>query len=84
MQDLTQAERSFVARAVRRGRLFLALSIAGLVIAAGLAVYYTTRKLLDPSFTIGARVVILVLILLNSRQNLRQYRFARILEKIGL
>jgi hypothetical protein len=51
------------------------------VIAGGLGVYYAVRKLMDPGFSIGARVVILVLILLNSRQNLRQYRFAKILEK---
>ena len=81
-QELTPAERAFAARAVRRGRLFVVLSIAGLVIAAGLAIYYGVRKFQDPGFSIGARVVILVLILLNSRQNLRQYRFAKILEKI--
>ena len=82
-QELTPTERAFAARAVRRGRLFLVLSIAGIVIAAGLAIYYGVRKVQDPSFSIGARGVILVLILLNARQNLRQYRFAQILEKIA-
>jgi len=80
--DLTETERAFVARALRRRRLFLALSVIGVIIAAGLAVYYTWRKLHDPAFALGARMVIVVLVLLNARQNLRQYRFAGILEKL--
>ena len=80
--DLTGTERAFVARAVRRRRLFLALSVLGLVVAVGLGVYYTWRKLHDPAYAVGPRLVIVVLILLNSRQNLRQYRFAGILQKL--
>ena len=80
--DLTGTERAFVARALRRRRLFLALSVFGLAVAVGLGVYYTWRKLHDPAFEVGARMVIIVLVLLNSRQNLRQYRFAGILEKL--
>ena len=79
---LTETERAFVARALRRRRLFLILSVVGVAIAVSLAVYYTWRKLHDPAFEIGARMVIIVLILLNSRQNLRQYKFAGILTKI--
>jgi type III secretory pathway component EscS len=79
---LSESERAFVARAISRRRLFLALSLSGLVIGAMLSLHYGARKLQDPSFPVGAKVVILVLILLNSRQNLRQYRFAGILEKI--
>jgi hypothetical protein len=81
--DLTEGERAFVVRALRRRRLFLALSVVGVVVAAGLAVYYAWRKLHDPAFAVGARMVIVVLVLLNSRQNLRQYRFAGILEKLA-
>jgi hypothetical protein len=80
--DLTGTERAFVARAVRRRRLFLALSVLGLVVAVGLGVYYTWCKLHDPAYAVGPRLVIVVLILLNSRQNLRQYRFAGILQKL--
>jgi uncharacterized membrane protein SpoIIM required for sporulation len=47
--DLTQTEKAFVARALRRRRLFLALSIVGLVVAAGLGVYYTWRWGCGPS-----------------------------------
>lgn len=79
---MTDAESRFAARALRRKRLFLALSIAGVVIAAGLTTYYIARAASDPAFPIGPRAVIVVLILLNARQNLRQYRFAGILEQV--
>ena len=81
--DLTATEKAFVARALRRRRVFLALSVVGVVIAGGLAVYYTWRKIHDPAFAVGARMVIIILVLLNARQNLRQYRFAGILEKLA-
>ena len=79
---MTDAESRFAARALRRKGLFLALSIAGVVIAAGLTAYYVARVAADPDFPIGPRAVIIVLILLNARQNLRQYRFAGILEQV--
>jgi hypothetical protein len=80
--ELTGTEKAFLARALRRRRLFLVLSVVGIVVAIGLVAYYTWRKLHDPTFAVGARVVIVVLVLLNARQNLRQYRFAGILEKL--
>jgi hypothetical protein len=76
----TDAQLRFVRRALRRKKLFLALSIVGIVIAVGLAGYYGFRRLNDPTFPIGTRAVIVVLILLNSRQNLRQYRFVSFIE----
>ncbi len=81
-RTLTEVERRFAARAVRRKGLFLLLSVAGLAIAASLGAYYAWRKLHDPSFPLGPRAVIVLLILLNARQNLRQYRYARILEAL--
>jgi formate-dependent nitrite reductase membrane component NrfD len=78
----TDSQQRFVERAVRRKRLFLALSVVGIVIAVVLAAYYGFRWLNDPTFPIGPRAVIIVLILLNSRQNLRQYRFASFLEDL--
>lgn len=79
---MTESESRFAARALRRKQLFLGLSIAGVVIAAGLSIYYIARVATDPDFAIGPRAVIVVLILLNARQNLRQYRFAGILEQV--
>ena len=79
---VTAAQQRFVERALRRKKLFLALSIVGIAIAVGLTAYYGFRRLNDPAFPIGPRAVIIVLILLNSRQNLRQYRFASFLEEL--
>ena len=76
----TETQQRFVERALRRKKLFLALSIVGIVVAVLLATYYGFRRLNDPTFPIGTHAVIVVLILLNSRQNLRQYRFASFIE----
>ena len=80
---LTDSELRFAGRAARRGRLFLALALAGVVIALALGVYYGYRRWTDPSFPVGVRAVLVLLILLNARQNLRQYRYASLLQKLG-
>ena len=77
---VTDSQQRFVERALRRKKLFLALSIVGVAIAVVLAAYSGFRRLNDPAFPIGPRAVIVLLILLNSRQNLRQYRFASFIE----
>jgi hypothetical protein len=76
----TDTQQRFVERALRRKKLFLAISIVGIVIAAVLTAYYGVRRLNDPTYTIGPHAVIVILILLNSRQNLRQYRFVSFIE----
>ncbi len=76
----SDTQQRFVERALRRKKLFLVLSIVGMVIAIVLAAYYGVRRLNDPTFPVGSHAVIVVLILLNSRQNLRQYRFASFIE----
>lgn len=79
---MTDSERRFAERAKRRKKLFLLLAIAGLAVAATLTIYYAYRRLSDPAFPIGPHAVIVLLILLNSRQNLRQYRYAGVLESL--
>lgn len=79
---MTDGESRFVARVLRRKRLFLAMSLGSLVVAAGLSAYYVYRMVHDADFPIGPRAVIVLLILLNARQNLRQYRYAGILEQL--
>jgi len=76
---MSPTEERFVRRAIRRQNLFLTLSVAGLIVAAGLAVGYALAWRRDPAFPIGPRAVIVLLVLLNARQNLRQYRYARAL-----
>jgi len=80
--SLPDSEIQFARRAVRRRPLFLGLAIAGVTIAAGLSGYYGWRFLHDPAFPIGPRAVIVLLVLLNARQNLRQYRYAGVIERV--
>ena len=77
---MTESDQRFAFRAMRRKRLFLGLSIAGLVIAFALTVLYGVLWFRNPAFPIAPRAVIVLLVLLNARQNLRQYKYARILE----
>ena len=80
--SLTGAELRFAERAVRRRRVFLVLSMASVAIALGLAAYYAYCKLAEPAYPVGARAVIVLLILLNARMNLRQYRYAGVLGQL--
>jgi hypothetical protein len=75
-------ERAFAERAIRRKRLFLVLSNVSVAVAVMLAAFYGYERLVHPEFSIGPRAVIILLILLNARQNLRQHKYAAILEKI--
>jgi hypothetical protein len=79
---MTEGERAFAARAIRRKQLFRMLSNVSIAVAALLAVVYGVERLRDPTFSIGPRAVIILLILLNARQNLRQHKYAAILEKL--
>jgi hypothetical protein len=80
--SLDDGERAFAERAMRRKEVFRVLSIAGIVIAAGLALFYVWKRVHDPSFQLAPRLVLIVLILLNARQNLRQHKYALLLEKL--
>ena len=79
---MTESEEAFARRAVRRKGLFLKLSVAGLIVAAGLVVVYSIFWWRDHSYLVGPRAVIILLVLLNARQNLRQYRYAGVLEQL--
>jgi hypothetical protein len=78
---MTEAEDRFARRAIRRKGLFLKLSVAGLVVAASLTVLYAVLWWRNRAFPVGPRAVIILLVLLNARQNLRQYKFAGLLER---
>jgi hypothetical protein len=70
----------FARAAVRRKRIFLALAVAGVLVGVGFVAWIGYRRWADPTFPLGLRLVIVVLVLLNARQNLRQYRYAVALE----
>jgi len=80
---MTVPDSRFAERAIRRRPLFLALSRIGIAVALLLAAYYAYRRYEDPTFPIGVRVALVTLILLNARQNLRQYKFATLLMGTG-
>ena len=79
---MTEFEQRFAERAVARRRRFLVLSIIGVVIGLSLAAYYAGCVIQDPSYPLKGRGVLVLLILLNARNNLRQYRFAGVLQKL--
>ncbi|MGD9765326.1 MAG: hypothetical protein AB7V27_16635 [Candidatus Binatia bacterium] len=81
-QSMTEAESAFAARAVRRKGVFRTLTGVNLAAAAVLAVFYAYQSFADPRFALAPHAVIVLLILLNARQNLRQYRYATILQKL--
>ena len=70
---------AFVAAAIRRKKLFIVLSAVGVVVGLGLGVWWTL--IAPPASSGGLHIVLVVLVLLNARQNLRQYRYACALER---
>ena len=80
--SLNEAERAFAAAAVRRKAAFRTLAIAGVAIALALALFYAFARAQDPSYPLASHLVLVVLILLNARQNLRQHKYAVLLEKL--
>jgi len=72
----------FVRTAVRRKKLFLALSVMGVAIGLGLAVWFGYRRWAEPEAPGALPFVVVILVLLNARANLRQYRFAEALERL--
>ena len=81
-ETMTDAERAFAAKAIRRKELFRKISNVSIAVAVLLAVVYGIERVRDPSFALAPRAVIILLILLNARQNLRQHKYAAILEKL--
>jgi len=80
--SLTDSERHFAKRAIRRKKLFLGLSITSVIVGLSLALLYAWQSATQPGFAPGIHFVLVLLILLMGRQNLRQYYYAKILEKL--
>jgi len=79
--SLSEAQRKFVRRVLRRKQLFLVLAVIGIVAAVGLLGIYTVLGMKGHHYEMGPRYVIMVFVLLNARQNFRQFRYAEVLEK---
>lgn len=80
--NMTNSEVDFARRSIKRKKLFLALSIASVIVGLSLALFYAWQYATQPDFAIGIHFVLVLLILLMARQNLRQYYYAKILEKL--
>lgn len=80
--NMTDSEVDFARRSIKRKKLFLALSITSVIVGLSLALFYTWQYATQPDFAIGIHFVLVLLILLTARQNLRQYYYAKILEKL--
>ena len=79
---MTDADRCFAEQAVSRKERFKNLSVASVIVGALLGAYYAVESMRDPNVEWGVRAVLVVMILLNGRQNLRQYKYARALESL--
>lgn len=80
--SMTDSEINFARRAIKRKKLFLALSITSVVVGLCLALFYAWQFATQPGFAPGIHFVLVLLIFLMARQNLRQYYYAKILEKL--
>lgn len=69
----------FVQRAVRRKRLFLVLSVIGVAVGLALAGWWGYRRVVLGE-SLELRAVVVLLVLLNARNQLRQFRYAAALE----
>lgn len=76
--SLTEREKNFLQGAAKRKKLFLASSIATVVVAAVFLVYH---GLIAHDIN-GVRFVVILLLLLSGRSYLRLYRCASIFDKI--
>jgi hypothetical protein len=81
-ERLDERERAFAAQAIRRKGVFRALAAAGVGVGATLAAVVGWERLHDPGAPIAGHLVVVVLVLLNARQNLRQHKYAVVLEKL--
>ncbi len=79
---MTESEIEFAMRAIRRKQLYLTLSIISVILGVGLGVYYIWQAVTQTGTPSSIHFVVVILILLAGRQNLRQFRFAKILEKL--
>ena len=82
-QSMTDYEKSFLLNAIRRKKLFLVLSVISVMTGLSLALFYAWKAYTYPQFDASIHALVVLLILLNARQNLRQYNYAKILGKLS-
>ena len=80
---MDQRQQRFLEAALRKRLRYFGLSAAGIAVAVALTCYYGYQRWLDTGYPLGLRAVLVILILLNARQNLRQYRYAALLRLLA-
>ena len=75
---LAASQQAFVERAIRRQRLFAILSAVGVFVGLGLALKWG----LDDTPSHPLEFVVVILILLNARNQMRQWRYAKAFEAL--
>jgi len=78
--QLSQYQENLIKKVIQRKKLFLSLSLISVIIALILAAYYIWESFNQPNFDKGIHFVLVLLILLNARQNLRQYQYSKLFE----
>jgi len=73
---LSSGQQAFVARFIRRQKLFATLSAVGVAVGLSLALYWA----LDGKPGSKLQFVVVILVLLNARNQLRQWRVAKAFE----
>ena len=76
--QLTDPEKSFLDRIIRRKKLFLKFSLVGVVVSVA---YFIYHAVIAQDLTV-LRSVVVILLLLSARSHLRQYRSAVIMDKL--
>ena len=77
--ELSASEMRFLRRQIRNRQNYLYFSVAGVVAALSLAIYYfVSYGAID-----GARFALIVMILLGARGNLKQHKDAYLLNKLS-
>ncbi len=80
--NLSETDIYFANKAIRRKKLFFRLSITSVIVALSLTAFYTWQYVTQAGFAVGVHAVLVLMILLTARLNLRQYRYAKVLEKL--
>jgi hypothetical protein len=81
---LSDYQNKFALKTIQRKQTYLVISILSVIIGVCLTLYYSWLANTVIDFEKGIHAILIILILLNARQNLRQYNYAKILEAIFL
>ena len=77
---MNESQHKFTIQAIHRKQIYLLISIISVIFGLGLTLYYGWLSYTVDDFDKGVHFILVILILLNARQNFRQYVYASILQ----